>query len=59
MKTYILTISYNEDTDEVEYLTEEVLCDDTIVELGELDMSEYFDEETIEMIDNEYIVGEC
>lgn len=59
MKTYILTISYNEDTDEVEYLKEEVLCEETTFEMGELDISEYFDDEALEMIENEYIVGEC
>ena len=29
MKTYVLTIEYNEETEEIEYLTEEILTEHT------------------------------
>ena len=58
MKTYILTIQYNEETDEVEYLTEEILSDDSTFYYGDVEVSKYWDEETQEIFKNGYIIGE-
>tara|TARA_R100001594_G_scaffold89391_1_gene123813 strand:+ start:734 stop:913 length:180 start_codon:yes stop_codon:yes gene_type:complete len=59
MKTYILTIQYNEETDEVEYLTEEILSDETTFYYGNVEVSEYWDKETQELLSDGYILGEA
>ena len=58
MKTYVLTIEYNEETEEIEYLTEEVLKEHTAFYYGNVDVSEYWDEETLKLLANGYIFGE-
>lgn len=58
MKTYVLTIEYNEETEEIEYLTEEILEDHTAFYIGDVDVSEYWDEETLELLKDGYIYGE-
>ena len=58
MKTYVLTIQYNEETEEVEYLTEEVLTEDNTFYYGDVDVSEYWDEETLELLADGCIFGE-
>ena len=62
LKTYTLTIAYDEDKEEVEYLTEECIEDEfeCLVEFessGCVDMSEYWDKEALEWIDEIYDVG--
>lgn len=59
MKTYVLTIEYNEETEEVEYLTEEILTEDSTFYYGDMDVSEYWDEETIKLLADGYIFGEA
>ena len=56
-KRYILTIEYNEDTEEIEYIQEEMVDDDTVWEYGDLVLDDYFDEESLELISGEYILG--
>jgi hypothetical protein len=58
-KTYILTITYNEDTDEIEYIQEELIddSDDIFLKYGDIIISDYFDEESLELIENSYILG--
>ena len=58
MKTYILTIKYDEETEEMEYLSEEIVERDNAFYYGEIEISEYFDEETLELLEDTYIVGE-
>jgi len=58
MKEYILTIRYNEDTDEVEYLQEEMIDDSPCFYYGDIILDEYWDDETIEMLKDVYIIGE-
>lgn len=58
MKTYVLTIQYNEETEEVEYLTEEVITEDNAFYYGDVDVSEYWDEETLELLADGCIFGE-
>ena len=59
MKTYVLTIQYDEDTEEVEYLTEEILVDDTNFYYGNVDISEHWDEDIMKLLSSGgYIIGE-
>ena len=58
MKTYVLTIEYNEETEEIEYLTEEIIKEHTAFYYGNIDISEYWDKETIALFKNGYIFGE-
>ena len=59
MKTYTLVIVFNENTDEVEYIEEE-LTEDTPSALLKLsdDIESYSDSELKLMIENGFIVGE-
>ena len=62
LKTYVLTIAYDEDKEEVEYLTEECVKDEfeCLVEFessGCVDMSDYWDEEAMNWMDEMYEVG--
>tara|TARA_R110002096_G_scaffold20939_2_gene68412 strand:- start:1715 stop:1894 length:180 start_codon:yes stop_codon:yes gene_type:complete len=58
MKRYILEIAYNDETEEIEYLTEEIVEDDNTFYYGDIDLAEYFDEETMELIKEGYIIGD-
>tara|TARA_R100000458_G_C8261137_1_gene236633 strand:- start:1152 stop:1346 length:195 start_codon:yes stop_codon:yes gene_type:complete len=59
MKTYILTIEYNEETEEVEYIGEELLDDnDPVFTIGEIDLADIFDRDTLKLIKNCYEIGE-
>ena len=58
MKTYVLTIEYNEETEEIEYISEEILEDHTTFHYNNVDVSDYWDEETLELLANGYIFGE-
>ena len=58
MKKYILEIAYNDDTEEIEYLTEEIVDEESTFYYGDIDLSEYFDEETMELIKDGYIIGD-
>ena len=58
MKRYILTIAYNPDKEEIEYISEEV-DDDTVRDIGTIDVDEYFDEEMLEYMLDNYIVGKA
>ena len=57
IKKYILTIAYNDETEEIEYIQEEMVDDDTVLEYGDLVLDDYFDEESLELISGEYILG--
>jgi hypothetical protein len=59
MKKYILTIAYNESTEEIEYLQEEIVTDDDTFYYGDIDMGEYWDDETINWLKGIYIIGEA
>jgi hypothetical protein len=52
MKKYILTIEYNEKTEEIEYVQEEIVMGEDSPELiiSELDVGGYFDEESLDKI---------
>jgi len=58
MKRYVLTIEYDEDTEEIEYVSEEmVIRESEPFNFGEVDISEYFDEELLEYMSECYIIG--
>ena len=61
MKIYTLTIVYNEEKEEIEYISEELEGDSQSVleEHGVVELGEYFDEDTLEFITGCYIVGEA
>jgi len=57
IKKYILTIAYNEATEEIEYIQEEMVEPEAIWEYGDLILDDYFDEESLELISEGYILG--
>ena len=57
IKKYILTIAYNESTEEIEYIQEEMVEPEAIWEYGDLVLDDYFDEESLELISDGYILG--
>ena len=61
MKVYNLTIVYNEETEEVEYLQEELHgeTEALLSEFAEVDLRSYFDEEDSEFIEGCYIIGKA
>ena len=66
MKVYSLKIVYNEEKEEIEYISEEVREDDgmmedaiDLTERGVVILNDYFDEEGLELISGCYIIGEA
>jgi hypothetical protein len=57
LKTYVLTIEYDEESEEVEYLTEQCVEEEFECLVDDLDISQYWDEETMKLIDEIYDVG--
>ena len=59
IKRYILTIEYNTDTEEIEYIQEEMVNEDeeSLWEYGDFILDDYFDEESLELIKESYILG--
>ena len=59
-KTYPLTVVYNEETEEVEYLQETICVDDTNEPASVLvDFSDYWDKETIKLLKDVYFLAEA
>ncbi|QDP47172.1 MAG: hypothetical protein GOVbin655_6 [Prokaryotic dsDNA virus sp.] len=56
-KIYSLEICYNDDTCEIEYISESIDGDTKAVYIGDIDISEYFDDESITLLDNIDEVG--
>ena len=60
MRVYSLTIVYDEEKEEIEYISEELTGDNVDVEdMGTIDVSGDFDEDGLEFISSSYIVGEA
>ena len=62
LKTYTVTIEYDPDKEEVEYIQEyvdeeEFECLVEFESSGCVDMSEYWDDETMKLVDKIYDVG--
>jgi len=58
MKTYILTIEYDEDTEQIECISEEILTEEVTFYYGEIDQEDYWDDETRDLFEHGYIPGE-
>lgn len=56
MTKYTLTIKYDEKNEEVEFLSEEVVISDD-ESLDTIDISEWYDKEILEFMDECYIRG--
>ena len=59
LKTYILEITYDDETEEIEDIYEEVEQDVRYFRIGKVDMKEYWDEETRGMLNKMYDIGEA
>ena len=60
MRVYSLTIVYDEEKEEIEYISEDFKGDNVDVEdMGTIDVSGDFDEDGLEFISSSYIVGEA
>ena len=61
-KIYTLTIAYNEDSEEVEYL-QETICVDDMEEIENasilVDLSDYWDEDTLKQLTDHHYVAEA
>ena len=61
-KIYTLTVEYNDETEEVEYLQETICVDDTGVPAKPsilVDLSDYWDEETLKLLKDHYYLAEA
>ena len=58
MKVYHLTIAYDEKTDEIEYIQEEVKSDELIYFMDGIDINDYFSQDDLDLLSESYIVGE-
>ena len=60
-KIYTLTIVYNDDSEEVEYLQETICVDNADLELSSVlvDLSDYWDEETLKLLKDHYYLAEA
>jgi len=60
-KIYTLTIMYNEDAEEVEYLQETIRVDNAEVEKASIlvDLSDYWDEDTLKLLKDHYYLAEA
>ena len=58
IKVYHLTIAYNEKTDEIEYIQEEVKSDELVYFMDGIDINDYFSQDDLDLLSESYIVGE-
>jgi hypothetical protein len=56
-KRYVLTIEFDPDSDLVEFISEELIEDEPTVFVDDLDISDYWDEESMKLIEEMYDVG--
>ena len=57
MAKYILTIEFDKDTEEIESISEELLQREPCVYVDELDISDYWDKDSLKLIEEMYDVG--
>ena len=58
LKVYNLKICYNDKTGQLEYIQESIDVERKTLYLGTIDISDYFDEETMALMDEMYDVGD-
>jgi hypothetical protein len=56
-KTYHLEICFDDQTDELEYVREYVDGDKKVIYYGTIDITDYFDEEGLSMVNDMYDIG--
>ena len=61
MKIYKLTIAFDDNKEEIEYISEEIEMEngDVATDYGVIDLTDYFDKEGLELIEGCYIIGEA
>ena len=59
MAKYVLTIEYDPESDEIDSISEELIKDEPCVYVDDLDMSDYWDEDSLRLIEEMYDVGIC
>ena len=59
IKTYKLTVVYDEAEDDIKFLSEEIERDKRYFEVGTLYLEDYFDDETLDMMHKMYDIGEA
>jgi len=57
-KLYHLTIAYDDATDEVEYFQERIEDAQEHYMIGGILLNDYFDDETLALLSEDYILGE-
>ena len=58
IKIYTLSIAYNEETEEVEYLQEELIEDESLTYIP-CTVTDYWDEETIDLFRDVYSIAKA
>ena len=62
MKIYTLTIAYDDNKEEIEYMSEEITVEDEdilVTDYGIINITDYFDEEGLKLVSGCYIIGEA
>jgi len=57
-KIYVLTIEYNEDTEQIEYIQEEIIDDKQAIPYRVLVLEDYFDKDSMTLISDCHEIGE-
>ena len=57
IKTYTLTVVYDTEEDDIKFIEEDVETDKRYFEVGTLHLEDYWDKETLDMIDTMYDLG--
>ena len=57
MARYILEIVFDPDTDEIDSISEELIKEEPCVYVDDLDLSDYWDQESLKLIEEMYDVG--
>ncbi len=57
IKTYTLTVVYDTEEDDIKFIEEDVETDKRYFEVGTLHLEDYWDKETLDMVDKMYDIG--
>ena len=59
LKKYVLTIKYNDNEEDIEFLSEEIVEVMETNPLGNIELDEYYDKDILEFMDECYIIGKA
>ena len=59
MAKYVLTIEYDPESDEIDSISEELIKEEPCISVGDLDISDYWDEDSLKLMTKMYDVGIC